>query len=30
MKHVIMAGNRLGLVKPSGTVKYGRIAHAAR
>lgn len=30
MKHVIMSGNRLGLVKLSGTVKYGRIAHASR
>jgi group II intron reverse transcriptase/maturase len=30
MKHVIMSGNRLGLVKLSGTVQYGRIAHAVR
>jgi RNA-directed DNA polymerase len=30
MKHVIMSGNRLGLVKLSGTVKYGRMVHAVR
>ena len=30
MKHVIMSGNRLGLVKLSGTIKYGRTVHAAR
>lgn len=30
MKHVIMSGNRLGLVKLTGTVTYGRIAHATR
>ncbi|MCA1705254.1 MAG: hypothetical protein LC808_19155 [Actinobacteria bacterium] len=30
MKHVIMSGNRLGLVKLSGTVKYGRTVHAVR
>jgi RNA-directed DNA polymerase len=30
LKHVIRSGNRIGLVKLSGTVQYGRIAHAVR
>jgi hypothetical protein len=28
MKHIIMSGNRLGLVSPSGNVRYGRPRHA--
>lgn len=28
LKHVIRSGDRLGLVKLSGTVEYGRIVHA--
>lgn len=30
MKHIIMSGNRLGLVSLAGNVEYGRLAHAAR
>jgi RNA-directed DNA polymerase len=30
MKHVIMSGNRLGLVSLAGNVEYGRLAHAGR
>ena len=28
MKHIIMSGNRLGLVALSGNVRYGPPAHA--
>jgi RNA-directed DNA polymerase len=30
MKHVIMSGNRLGLVSLAGNVEYGRLVHAGR